>query len=407
MRILCMGKITYDYSLPIDGFPIEGLKYDLKEKVENSGGGACNAAYLLSKWNEEVYLSAAVGGDELGTRIRKDFDDLGIKTHTIETVFEAKTPIEFILINKNTGNKTIFSIAEKEPHVKKYEFDFVPELIYLDGYEYTAGVSVVNKYPNAITVLDAAEYNKPTVELCRYCKHIIASQSFVESFTGIKADFTNPTTLLEMYKKFAAKYPNNNVVVTLKDHGAMYLDNNQIKVMPGLKLDSIKDATGAGDIFRAAYVAGLSRGYELEKIIRIANIASGLSLKTIGAKESVPLFSDVASYYESKFGSIDASVANAQQAQTEQVEVSADVKVEEAKVENTETPKEETSIESTPQLTETPVEVTAEKEPEAVEVSIETPVEETVETIQTSEPQTVSITPDTQEETNDSTQEVS
>ena len=33
MKILCMGKITYDYSLPIDGFPIEGLKYDLKDKA--------------------------------------------------------------------------------------------------------------------------------------------------------------------------------------------------------------------------------------------------------------------------------------------------------------------------------------------------------------------------------------
>ena len=313
MRILCVGKITYDYSLPIDGFPIEGLKYDLKEKVENSGGGACNAAYLLAKWNEEVYLSGAVGGDELGTKIRKDLEEVGLKSQTIETVYEAKTPIEFILINKNTGNKTIFSIAEKEPHLKKYEFDFVPEIIYLDGYEYTSGVSIVNKYPNAISVFGAKEYSKENIELCRYAKHIIASQEFAEGFTGVKADFNNPTTLLEIYKKFASKYPNSNVVVTLENHGAMYLDNNQIKVMPGIKTDVVKDSNGAGDIFRAAYVAGLSRGYELEKIIRVANIAAGLSLKTIGAKESVVLFSDVASYYETKFGSIDAPVVSQQQ----------------------------------------------------------------------------------------------
>lgn len=312
MKILCVGKITYDYSLPIDGFPIEGLKYNLKEKVENSGGGACNAAYLLAKWNEEAYLSGAVGGDELGTKIKKDLEESGLKVQTIETVYESKTPIEFILINKNTGNKTVFSISEKEPHLKKYEFDFTPEIIYLDGYEYTGGVAIVNKFPNAIPVLDAKEYNKPTVELCRYAKHIIASQEFAEGFTGIKADFNNPTTLLEIYKKFASKYPNSNVVVTLKDHGAMYLDANQIKVMPGIKTDIIKDSNGAGDIFRAAYVAGLSRGYELEKIIRIANISAGLSLKTIGAKESVPLFSDVVSYYENKFGSIDAPTTSQQ-----------------------------------------------------------------------------------------------
>ena len=311
MKILCMGQITYDYSLPIDGFPIEGLKYELKEKIENSGGSACNMAYALAKWNEEVYLSAAVGGDELGNKIKKDLTDVGIKTHTVETVFESKTPIEFILINKTTGNKTTFSICEKEPHVKKYEFDFMPEIILLDGYEYTSGISVVNKFPNAITILDAGDYTKSNVEMCKYAKYIIASQRFVEGYTGVQADFANPTTLLDMYKKFATKYPNSNVVVTLKDHGAMYLDNNQIKVMPGLKIESVKDSTGAGDIFRAAFALGISRGYEMEKIIRIANIASGLSLNTLGAKESVPLFSDIAKYYETKFGPIENSVNSA------------------------------------------------------------------------------------------------
>lgn len=310
MKILCMGKITYDYSLPIDGFPIEGYKYDLKEKVECSGGGACNAAYLLAKWNEDVHLSAAVGGDELGSKIRKDLEDAGIKTSTVEIVFESKTPIEFILINKNTGNKTIFSIVESEPHVKKYELDFVPDIILLDGYEYTSAISVMNRFPNATVILDASEPTKSNVELCRYAKYIVASQKFAEEFTGIKADFNNPTTLLEMYKKIAMRYPNNIIIVTLKEHGAMYLDKDQIKVMPGLKINDIKDSTGAGDIFRAAFASGISRGYEMEKIIRLANIAAGLSLSKIGAKDSIPLFSDVASFYEARFGSIDTPVNN-------------------------------------------------------------------------------------------------
>lgn len=333
MKILCMGQITYDYSLPIDGFPIEGLKYELKEKIENSGGSACNAAYALAKWNEEVYLSAAVGGDELGNKIKKDLTDAGVKTHTIETVFESKTPIEFILINKITGNKTIFSICEKDPHVKKYEFDFIPEIILLDGYEYTSGISVVNKYPNAITILDVGDYTKSNVELCKYAKYIIASQRFVEGYTGVQADFANPTTLLDLYKKFATRYPNSNVIVTLKNHGAMYLDNNQIKVMPGLKVANIKDSTGAGDIFRAAFVLGVSRGYEMEKIIRIANIAAGLSLSKIGAKESVPLFSDVAKYYELKFGSIDASINSTvsnQEKQQSETNVSVETPVQQS-----------------------------------------------------------------------------
>ena len=133
----------------------------------------------------------------------------------------------------------------------------------------------------------------------------------------MKVDFNNPTTLLDLYKKLAIKYPNSNVIITLEEHGAMYLDNNQIKVMPGLKLENIKDSNGAGAIFRAAFVAGLSRGYEIEKNIRIANIAAGLSLQKIGAKNSIPLFSDVANYYEKKFGPIGANNLDNQQTETQ------------------------------------------------------------------------------------------
>ena len=309
MKILCMGQIIYDYSLPIDGFPLEGLTYNLKEKMECSGGGACNSAFLLAKWNEDVHLSAAVGGDDLGNKIRKNMEESGINVSNVETVFEAKTPIEFILINKNTGNKTVFSINESTPHVKKYELDFVPDIILLDGYEYTSAINVVNRFPNATVILDASIKEKSTVEMLSYAKYIIASQGFAEEFTDIKADFNNPTTLLEMYKKFAVKYPNNILVITLKDHGAMYLDGNQIKVMPGINVEKVVDNTGAGDIFRAAFTCGIARGYDMDKTIRIANIAAGLSLSKLGAKNSTPLFSDVAAIYESKFGPLDGATA--------------------------------------------------------------------------------------------------
>lgn len=349
MKILCMGQITYDYVLTIDGFPIEGLKYNLKEKKECPGGSACNASYLLAKWNEEVYLSAAVGGDEIGNKIKKDLDEAGVKSHSVEVNFESKTPISFVLVNKNNSQKTTFAISEKDPHVKKCDFDFVPEIILLDGYEYTSGISVVNKYPNAITILDASEYTKPIVELCKYAKYIIASKKFAEEYTGIKVDYNNPTTLLEMYKKLAMKYPNSNLIITLKERGAMFLDNNQIKVMPGLKKEVIVDSTGAGDIFRAAFAAGLSKGFDIEKNIRLCNIAAGLSLDKMGFKDSLPLFSDVMSYYESKFGKENqAPVQNQTTPETVQTQVQANTGVQPEVQSNTSEGVQQANVDETP-----------------------------------------------------------
>ena len=66
------------------------------------------------------------------------------------------------------------------------------------------------------------------------------------------------------------------------------------------------DRTGAGDVFDGAFVYGLSKGYDLEKCLRLANIAGALSTTKYGAKQSIPLLSDVIRYYEEKFGSLNA-----------------------------------------------------------------------------------------------------
>lgn len=300
MKILCIGHASYDISCPVNEFPAENVKYRLNEVYEAGGGPACNGAYLLGKWGIDTYFAGAVGSDDYGNKIKKELESVQVKTNYLETSYDKGTSVSFILINKQSGSRTLFNISKDYPTLKKYDFMDEPDIIYVDGHEYNATMAALNKYPNAISVIDAGRPTPEVLEICKNIKHLVCSLSFAEALTKIKADYNNPTTLVSMYTSLKKKYPNSEVVVTLEDKGALYSIDDQIKVMPGIKTD-VLDTTGAGDIFHGAYVYALSCNYPKEKVITYANIAAGLSVSKYGSRLSIPSLTEVINYYNEKF----------------------------------------------------------------------------------------------------------
>lgn len=310
MIALSIGKATYDTTVPMDGYPTENSKIVLKEKIENSGGSACNVATLFSKWNNETYFAGVVGYDDYGSYIKKELESDHISVKFMETNYEKKTTTSFIISNKTTTSRTILMIEPEVFHLKKSEFDIKADIVYSDGFEYTATTTAFNKYQTSVTVLGASLDNgsdpKEVLALAKYAKYVIFSLEFAEQLTRLKVDFNDSQTLLNLYREVKDKYPNSQIVITLKNIGAMYQVANEVKVMPTIQVEEV-DRTGAGDIFDGAFAYGLGKGYSLENCIRIANIAAGLSTTKYGAKSSIPLLSDVIQYYERKFGPLEVA----------------------------------------------------------------------------------------------------
>lgn len=308
MKVLVIGHSSYDISCPVDEYPVENTKYRLQENVMCGGGPAGNAAYLLGKWGVETYYAGVVGSDDFGTKIKKEFKDVGVNTEYLETNYEKPTSISFVMINKKNGSRTLFNIAGDRPPMKKYDFHFDtdPDIVLIDGHEYSASTYALNKYHNAISIIDAGRITPELLELCRSCKYIVSSKGFAETVTKIKIDYSNPSTLVQVYTALKNRYPKSEIVVTLEDRGALYAVNNQIKVMPGLKTSPV-DTTGAGDIFHGAFTYAISKGFDLEKAVRYANITAGLSVQKMGARTSIPDLTEVINYYEQKFPTAGAN----------------------------------------------------------------------------------------------------
>ncbi len=300
MKALCVGQSTFDITTKIDKYPEEGSITNFSEVYECGGGSAANAAYLLGKYKVDSYLGSIVGDDTFGNTIRKDLEKAGVHTEYMEIAYEKRTPTSYILLNEKEKLRTIYNINKEKIFMKKIEFPMNPDLVLADSFDYGASLSAFNKYSNKITIINAKLANSETIELCKYAKYVIASKDFASYVSGIKIDFNNPNSLVNCYSALLNKFPNRNIIVTLGDKGAMYLTDNQIKVMPGLKVNEL-DATGAKDIFCASFAFALLKEYDIEKAVTFANIASGLSVVKIGGRSSIPEYDEILKYFLQKY----------------------------------------------------------------------------------------------------------
>lgn len=75
--------------------------------------------------------------------------------------------------------------------------------------------------------------------------------------------------------------------VTLGPEGAMLLVEDELIVEKGFQVHAV-DTTGAGDVFRAAFIYGMLNGYPPRRMLRFANAAAALSCTRAGAMAGVP-----------------------------------------------------------------------------------------------------------------------
>lgn len=299
IKTLSIGHASYDIYVQVDEFPAEGSKSRFINKIGCGGGAACNTSYLLAKWGVSSTFAGTIGNDMYGNRIQKELESVGVDTRYIETTYDKDTTVSFVIVNTKTGNRTLFNYADEYVKLRKFDFDFQPDLIFVDGHDLYASKSTIERFPKAISICNAQRFANDVVETSKLCQYVICSQEFAEGVAKMKIDFNNSASLVNLYDILRKKYENQNVIVTLGSNGALYQIDNQIKVSPALKVTPL-DVSGASDIFNGAFAYALTQSYNVEQAVRFANIAAGLSTQVIGARLSIPKLQDVQKIYDEK-----------------------------------------------------------------------------------------------------------
>ena len=298
MKALCIGKTEFNITLQLDKYPTEGFIQEIRKNIESGGGSVFSAASLLAKWHEDAYLCGVIGYDSYSEQLKKELTSLGVKIDFLETDYENKNSYNYIILNKENNSKTVLKNALDLSPIKKSDYSSITtDLIILDGYEYNTAIKTLKYMPNAISILDANRVNKEVIDLCGKVKFIVCSKEFAEEVSGIKIESDNTKTIVSLYESLKKKFYKQEIIVTLKEQGVLYSNENHIKILPALKVD-VEDNTGAGDIFLGAFAYQLIKTNNIENSVKFANIAAGLSVKSLGVNNSYPELEEVNTYYE-------------------------------------------------------------------------------------------------------------
>lgn len=296
IKILCIGHATYDITIPISKFIVENTKSIVNERISCGGGPASTAAYLLGKWGSDVSFVGIIGNDINGKKILKEFEEVNVDTSYVEVREGYETPASYIISSKEKGTRTILIYQKNKSEMKDIDINFIPDIILIDGQEYNLSKKILEKYKDAISVIDAGKVTDTNIELCKMVNYVVCSKEFAENLSNMKFDFENKETLKNIFMYLKEKF-HNNIVITLENKGCLYEINNEIKIMNAIKVETV-DSTGAGDIFHGAFVYGLSINLPYEKIIKLAVVTSGLSVTRLGGRNSMFELDEIKEKYE-------------------------------------------------------------------------------------------------------------
>lgn len=293
MKVLSIGNAAYDVTIPIDGFPTENKKSRTTYKTTESGGGSSSvAASLMARWGLDTTFIGTVGTDFYGQQIIKELKEDKIETKYMNIEPDITTTTSFILANQQNGSRTIVSSRTISGQLKDRPLDFVPDVIYSDGYESNMTKRLLEQYPESTSILDAGSYKPEFIELGPLVDYFICSNDFAQEYTNIEIDYNNLNTVVECYEKIY-KIMQNNVIITLEEHGSFIKHNGKYLIVPSIKVDHVVDSTGAGDIFHGAFTYFIVNNYDYLRAVRLANISGALATQVLGAKHSIPTLEDV------------------------------------------------------------------------------------------------------------------
>ncbi len=245
---------------------------------ECGGGSSANTVYALSLWGFKTAFIGAIGEDEFGKKILKDFENVGIHIDFIKK--GNTTSLALILLDKKRDRFIAVSPGDSENTL-------------LDS---------KNVFPNFDTFFHFSSFaSKKGQEFQKnFLSRIINKISFDpgEVYTNLGKEF-----LIPFFKKtevlFITEYELEKITFSINEllnlgiekiflkkggKGAIcYTKEKKIEI-PALKVETLVDNTGAGDYFNAGVLAGLKLGFSEEKALKLGTYSAGMSLRDFGRK---------------------------------------------------------------------------------------------------------------------------
>jgi len=286
--VVGVGANSVDYVYRLPQFPqpdSPASKLRIREHLVTCGGQTATALCTCAAMGLRTKYVGTIGNDPNGERIRRELATRGVDVeHTY--VRDTLNPFAVILLDER-GERVV--LWERRPglELRAEELDSAlirgARLVHVDDVDEDAAIRAARMARDAglPVTSDIERVTSRTEELVAAVTVPIFAEHVPEALTG------------ERDLERALRHIRGDLVcVTLGPRGAMLRAGDRVYRERGNQV-AVVDTTGAGDVFRGAFIVALLRHESPPDILRFANAAAAISCTRLGAIAGVPTLADV------------------------------------------------------------------------------------------------------------------
>jgi sulfofructose kinase len=265
-----------------------GAKLDVAPPARRVGGQVVTTLATCAAFGLRTAYVGAWGDDDAGTQVRRELEQRGIDVSAAHTR-HGPTRSAVILVEPH-GERLV--LASKDATLRLRGDDVPRDLlasarvVHVDGSDPEASLHAARaaRAAGVVVTCDIDGSEADPAALVDAATHPILA----ESVPGLLTGRSDPDGAL---RALAARHT-GPVCVTRGSRGAAVVWHGRLHHHPAWTVD-VLDTTGAGDVFRGAFIAALLSGAEPDVILRVATAAAALSCTRVGALAGVPSGADV------------------------------------------------------------------------------------------------------------------
>jgi adenosine kinase len=267
--------------------------------TEISGGSAANTIVGVASLGARAAFIGKVKDDPLGQAFAHDIRAAGVAYETAPASEGPSTARCYVLVTPD-GERTMntFLGAAQDLHSRDIDEKLIASarIVYLEGYLWdpphakeafvkAAKIAHGAGRDVALTLSDAFcvdRYRGEFLDLIRSrtVDLIFANESELHSLYQT-SDFNTALAALKQDARLA--------VITRSEKGCVVVTPGENLAVPASPIERLVDATGAGDLFAAGFLVGLSRNADYRTAAQLGGLAAAEVLQLLGARPETSL----------------------------------------------------------------------------------------------------------------------
>jgi len=287
--VIGIGENSVDLVYRLPGAPAPNAKFRAFAQTVSCGGQVATTLTACASFGLRTTYVGTFGDDAPGRQIRHALSEARVDL-SYAVVRNAPNRHAVILVDERNGDRTVVWHRDQRLAMGANEIPATligqARLLHLDDLDDDASVAAARVAVGAgvLVTSDIDCVSEQTPTLIALSTVPIFSAHVPSALTGER----DPERALRKLRTGHSGW----LCVTLGTNGAMLLEDERLHHAPAFVVDAV-DTTGAGDIFRAAFIYALLQSHAPPEILRFACAAAAISCTREGAMTSVPSLEEI------------------------------------------------------------------------------------------------------------------